>query len=293
MEVSSNEEQCDLEAPKITTKRMDVVKKLSALQLHKYIRRISLQQEINTILASDLPTITDNNDITRNGDNGEPINITKLTIFGSMEHRCQIAEELLKRGFYDLGLSVMTTFQFHRNPSILRAIFSAVLQYFLKRQMWKESKSLMQRAQDLFRQLTLPSPYGEQLNSSVGRYDDTEDPSDPRMSPEMDRENLQRLASKEWNEFVLIGIRGLIETKKFKLAEKWSSWITLEEYSIDALVAFGKLKSAYLKAVKLELLEKLVEIRDVALSRNCMTEYRLCEQYLSLVSSKASNISSS
>lgn len=63
-----------------------------------------------------------------------------------------------------------------------------------------------------------------------------------------------------------------------------------EEYKIDCFILCGKLKSAYLLAVKLGQRHQIEKIRDEAKLKNCATEYQLCEKYLSLTQNQTTNV---
>lgn len=66
------------------------------------------------------------------------------------------------------------------------------------------------------------------------------------------------------------------------MANKLVEHIKLDENKVDGYINCGMLKSAYLAAVRTGQREKIVQIRDEALAKNMMTEFRLCEGYLSL-----------
>jgi hypothetical protein len=70
------------------------------------------------------------------------------------------------------------------------------------------------------------------------------------------------------------------------LATKLVELIKAEESKADAYIHCGMLKSAYLAAVRMGQREKIIQIRDEALAKNMMTEFRLCEGFLSLSNNK-------
>lgn len=81
-------------------------------------------------------------------------------------------------------------------------------------------------------------------------------------------------------------MRLFVEKSKADQAGKWIDWLNSEENKINGLIVCGKLKSAYLQAVKLQRRDLIVKIRDEAQSKGFSTEYQLCEKYLNLSSSK-------
>src|SRR5690348_9263079 len=84
----------------------------------------------------------------------------------------------------------------------------------------------------------------------------------------------------EWDNFVSITIKTFVEIGESKMAETFISFMIKDENKIDCLMWCGKLKSAYLLAVKTAQKDKIMKIRDEAKLKNFMTEYRLCVQYL-------------
>jgi len=85
-----------------------------------------------------------------------------------------------------------------------------------------------------------------------------------------------------WDQFVHSCVKKLVALSQAKAAEKLIPFITKDENRIDSLILCGKLKTAYLLAVKTNQRDKVALIRDEAKNKNFMTEYRLCVQYLAL-----------
>jgi len=84
----------------------------------------------------------------------------------------------------------------------------------------------------------------------------------------------------DWDNFVISCIKIFVEIGESKMAEGFISFILKDERKIDCLMWCGKLKTAYLLAVKLQQRDKVIKIRDEAKLKNCLTEYKLCVQYL-------------
>lgn len=91
----------------------------------------------------------------------------------------------------------------------------------------------------------------------------------------------------KWDAFVQNVISALVEPphNQQRFAVELVQYTRLEDSQIDALVTCGKLKSAYLIAVKTGQKKKVAQIRDVAKAKGYETEYRLCEKYLALAES--------
>lgn len=91
----------------------------------------------------------------------------------------------------------------------------------------------------------------------------------------------------KWDQFLchtcLSALASTYDQAKF--ASELVCFLNREDSHIDALVACGKLKSAYLTAVKMGRTDKVAMIRDVAREKNYTTELRLCEKYLALAES--------
>jgi zinc finger FYVE domain-containing protein 26 len=85
-----------------------------------------------------------------------------------------------------------------------------------------------------------------------------------------------------WDQFVHSSVKKFVALGQAKSAEKLIPFITKDENRIESLIICGKLKTAYLLAVKTNQKDKVALIRDEAKSKNFMTEYRLCVQYLAL-----------
>jgi len=84
----------------------------------------------------------------------------------------------------------------------------------------------------------------------------------------------------DWDHFVISCVKLFIEIGESKMAEGFVGFILKDENRIDCLMWCGKLKTAYLLAVKTNQRDKIVKIRDEAKLKNFPTEYRLCMQYL-------------
>jgi hypothetical protein len=84
----------------------------------------------------------------------------------------------------------------------------------------------------------------------------------------------------EWDSFVISCVKTFVEIGESKMAEDFISFILKDERKIDCLMWCGKLKTAYLLAVKTHQRDKVIKIRDEAKLKNCPTEHRLCVQYL-------------
>ena len=84
----------------------------------------------------------------------------------------------------------------------------------------------------------------------------------------------------DWDNFVISCIKLFIEISEIKMAEGFIGFILKDEHKIDCLMWCGKLKTAYLLAVKTNQRDKIIKIRDEAKLKNYPTEYRLCMQYL-------------
>ncbi|PRP82388.1 hypothetical protein PROFUN_10164 [Planoprotostelium fungivorum] len=190
---------------------------MAKADLHKYIKRVNLQQGIIEAL-------------------GQTETTSKLSVFGSSSQRCQIAEALLLQDFIDLGVTVMVSFKLPTRKIILAAVEHTSTNDHLKlmRKIVKRARPMMESEED-------------------------------------------------WDSLVHEVIDKLLGQGNNKEAESWISSITSEEGRIDALIRCGKLKSAYLLAVKTANVQKVVSIRDEAKTKNYMTELRLAEQYLSLM----------
>lgn len=85
-----------------------------------------------------------------------------------------------------------------------------------------------------------------------------------------------------WDQFIQGCIKRYVAADQAKVGGKLVPFIIKDENRIDSLILCTKLKTAYLLAVKLNQRDKVALIRDEAKSKNFMTEYRLCVQYLSL-----------
>jgi len=84
----------------------------------------------------------------------------------------------------------------------------------------------------------------------------------------------------DWDNFVIVCVKTFVEIGESKMAEGFISFILRDEKKIDCLMWCGKLKTAYLLAVKTSQRDKVIKIRDEAKLKNFPTEYRLCVQYL-------------
>jgi len=84
----------------------------------------------------------------------------------------------------------------------------------------------------------------------------------------------------DWDNFVISCVKTFVEIGESKMAEGFISFILKDERKIECLMWCGKLKTAYLLAVKTQQREKVIKIRDEAKLKNFLTEYKLCVQYL-------------
>jgi zinc finger FYVE domain-containing protein 26 len=75
-------------------------------------------------------------------------------------------------------------------------------------------------------------------------------------------------------------IKLLLERKEEKQANNIVQYLLSDESKIDGSIMCGKLKTAYLLAIRKGLRSKVELIRDVAKARNLVTEYNLCQKYL-------------
>jgi hypothetical protein len=80
-------------------------------------------------------------------------------------------------------------------------------------------------------------------------------------------------------------VQSFVELQHLKRAEKFIAFIHKDEHKIDPFIHCGKLRTAYLLAVRTGQRDKVLKIRDESKSRNMMTEYGLCEKYLNLSNS--------
>jgi len=94
--------------------------------------------------------------------------------------------------------------------------------------------------------------------------------------------------SNQWDKFILNCVKIFSELNHTKRAEKFVNLIHSESRKVDAHIICGRLKSAYLIAVKLGERDKVVKIRDEAKAKNMLTELRLCEKYLALADGQTS-----
>lgn len=91
------------------------------------------------------------------------------------------------------------------------------------------------------------------------------------------------LPDEDWDEVLLACIRVYArELDDLKTAEKFAAKLSREESRVDAFIICGKLKSAYISAVKDNLIEKIKVIRDEAIRRNDTTVVQLCDKFLYL-----------
>jgi len=65
-----------------------------------------------------------------------------------------------------------------------------------------------------------------------------------------------------------------------KIAEKFVSKLVADDSIIDCYIICGKLKLAYLAAVKIGAREKVLKIRDEAKRLNSPSDLQMCENYL-------------
>lgn len=91
------------------------------------------------------------------------------------------------------------------------------------------------------------------------------------------------LPDEDWDEVLLACVRVYAkELDDMKTADKYVARMAREEGRVDAFIACGKLKSAYISAVKENLMEKIKLIREEAVRRNDNTVLQLCEKFLYL-----------
>jgi len=91
--------------------------------------------------------------------------------------------------------------------------------------------------------------------------------------------------TEDWDTFTISCIKTFLEMGNPTLANKLVDYIKSDSNKIDAMILCGKLKTAYLIAVKLGRRDKVVKIREEAAAKNNVTELRMCDKYLSLSTS--------
>ena len=162
-----------------------------------------------------------------------------------------LAEFVLTKGNYDLGISLVTSFQL---PVV--KVMSRVVSGMIYATQYKEAEELITRSYSLVQQ---DEDWDQFLLACIRIFSDNgistiENP--PTHIPE-GQSNIA-----------------------FKLAE--SSLIRAEPNRIEAMIACGKLKSAYLLAVKANDRSKVKRILEEADLKGFTTEKRLCEKWLAL-----------
>lgn len=91
------------------------------------------------------------------------------------------------------------------------------------------------------------------------------------------------LPEEDWDEIILKCIQIFSqEHSDIKTAEKFISKLSTEASKVDGYMLCGKLKSAYIEAVKVNLVEKIKVIRAEALRTDQTNLAQLCDKFLYL-----------
>ena len=91
------------------------------------------------------------------------------------------------------------------------------------------------------------------------------------------------LPEEDWDEVLMACVRVYArELNDIKTAEKYVARMSREESRVDGFIVCGKLKSAYISAVKDNLIVKIKAVREEALRRNDNTVLQLCDKFLYL-----------
>eukprot|EP01117_Protostelium_nocturnum_P000481 TRINITY_DN1055_c0_g1_i2.p1 TRINITY_DN1055_c0_g1~~TRINITY_DN1055_c0_g1_i2.p1 ORF type:complete len:945 (+),score=357.49 TRINITY_DN1055_c0_g1_i2:2378-5212(+) len=110
-----------------------------------------------------------------------------------------------------------------------------------------------------------------------------------KLSKDILKRSKPLVTEEEWNELVKKVIQQLVTNNFQKEAEDLIPKIRGEGQRIEGFIICGKLKSAYLLAVKTADITRVAYIRDEAKAKNYITELRLAEQYLALMSGSPSD----
>ena len=78
----------------------------------------------------------------------------------------------------------------------------------------------------------------------------------------------------------------LLEKKQLNQATNIVQYITDDIGKIDGYIMCGKLKTAYVLAIRIGVRIKVEQIRDVAKAKGLTSEYNLCQRYLESFASK-------
>jgi len=91
------------------------------------------------------------------------------------------------------------------------------------------------------------------------------------------------LPDEDWDEVILRCIQIFAkEHSDVKTAEKFIARLSSEESKVDGYIICGKLKSAYIEAVKVNLVEKIRLIREEAITTDQTGVAQLCDKFLYL-----------
>jgi zinc finger FYVE domain-containing protein 26 len=89
------------------------------------------------------------------------------------------------------------------------------------------------------------------------------------------------VTDEEWDKVVLCAVSVFVrELNDVKLGEKFVSRLAREDSRVDAYVLCGKLKSAYITAVKENLVDKVKMVREEARKDGQQTVVELCDKFL-------------